>query len=306
MHYERKVVMGAATLIATPIVTLVADAYLRRFLSDNPELSRKKNDVKNRHLTIFLPGTLIVGDTGVVEILDFLKSKGDVIVVNYDLKSFNTDTITKRVTTAFTEEIWRDSKLENHYDKVTLLCPSRAGGLGYHIQVEAKNRGLEQEVRTIYMDGLPGIPFLKDPRARIPGWPIFSFGPIWNLFSKPLLKAFYIMPEWGNLGEGHHREVIERDLEASFNYKLSAMHDQVRRFPVPKKDEALGLKTVYMISGRDIAIKQPDAIEILQDAYGGTVYVISLPGVTHMCGLLEYPLQCLQALQEAYDHLDRT
>jgi hypothetical protein len=270
---------------------------------DAPFLNQVHFDINNRNLVVVLPGTITKGKTLVAQAQEMLKEFGDLLIVETGTERFKESTIIEQVLHAISMKMYD----ETHYKKVTIIGASIGGKVAYKIQQRVQGYPYANlpEVRVVYVDALPNASFLKVWAAKIPGY--LPFGPIFNLFSRPAIKGPYIMPEWDKLGEGHDRRLIEANLEAIFNMKLSVLSDQLRylvKARMPRANESKHLKGAYIMSGRDDAIKQPEALQAFQDAYGGALKVFEVSESTHIGIFLEFPIPGHQVLREAILSLD--
>ena len=285
-------------------ILLGVDAVLRRFLMDAPFLNHVHFDVDNRELIVVIPGTITKGKTLVAQALEMLKEFGDVLIVETGTERFVESTIIDQVI----HFISLQQEGEPHYKKVTIIGASIGGKVAYRIQRKVDRHKPYvnlPEVRVVYVDALLNASFLKVWAAKLSGY--LPFGPIFNLFSRPVIKWPYVMPEWDELGEGHDRGLIEANLDAIFNMKLSVLSDQLRCLidgRLPRANESEQLKAAYIRSGRDDAIKQPEALEAFQRAYGGNLEVFEVPESTHIGIFLEFPKTGHKALRDALLSLD--
>jgi pimeloyl-ACP methyl ester carboxylesterase len=264
---------------------MTTDGALRSFMSHDPAflpVQKARYAGQSSHLTMVLGGTITQTSTLFLQMTPELREEGDVLVINYGTKRFKEPKLVAMMV---------DYIKASNYTTVAIVGTSLGGRVDYDVQLKARAEGLRQEILAVLIDTPPNASYLSDWRARIPGWFIFPFGPIFNQFSRTAIKLPYVMPDWDNLGEGHDRRLIENNLEATFAMKLSVLHDQInylRHAAKPKKGEAAGLKAVYLRSGNDEAL-EADSYVPFEESYGDGFMLIDLPGATH-AGLLEFPV----------------
>lgn len=267
------------------IVPLTFDGLTRNFMSDEPEfmpVQKASIPANSSHLTIVLGGTITRTSTLFAQMTPELRKVGDVTVINWAQNRFNQSKMV---------DLMVDYIAHTDYRTVAIVGASLGGNVAYDVQLKARRLKLKQQILDVLIATPPNASYISDWRARIPGWPIFPFGPIFNLISRPAIKAAYAKPEWEKLGLGHDRQLVEANLEANYEQRLSLLHDQMKSLrdaEEPKPGEAEGLKAAYVRCGRDIIVSN-DAYQPFEHSYGAGFELIDLPDATH-AGLLEYPL----------------
>lgn len=285
-------------------------AQTTRTFERNPTTGLKPtswNPGRERHLLVYLPGTLADGVDSIAEIEDtFKKPFSRVMRVSYGLWRY----LPAEIIGGIVRNIGARGR---YYDKLTFVGSSM-GGLSTIQVIE----GLREEygwqssdIKVIFVDTPPSPAYFAEPgrtTSRILRW-VYA-GPLLSLLVDPIMALVTVPPKDENIERQLDAEEVKRTAKARMaKFHFSAICDQQRYLmtaPARLNWSALkGIHVVYMACRlNNETVVQPDAaIEFERLTRPYVASFAEAPVDSTHCGYLERPLTWEEAFTKAFDQL---